>query len=57
MDAKRENVGVCVLEPDDFPDDEKNEEDIESNDIFRLDDIGYFMEKIANGMSIRGTKL
>ena len=57
MDAKRENVGVCVLEPDDFSDDEKHEEDIESNDIFRLDDIGYFMEKIANGMSIRGTKL
>ena len=56
MDAKRENVEVCILEPEDFPADE---EDGEGGEIFWPgDDIRYFAERIRRGTDpIRGTKL
>jgi len=57
MDTERENVEVCILEPDDFPDDE--EVRFESGEIsWPGDDIRHFAERMRKGTHpIRGTKL
>lgn len=63
MDAKRKiekkwhGREVCVLEPDDFPDDE--EDGVKGSEIFQLgNDISYFSEKIRKGYEpIKGRKL